>query len=215
MKTALCYGDSNTWGAVPMSSWSDSARHALSQRWPNAMQQALGADWRVVEEGLPGRTTVHNDPVEGGQKSGLAYLRPCLESHRPLDLLVLMLGTNDFKRRFSLEAEDVVRGVEQLLLEAIRLDVFGGKAPTIFVVCPPPIDVVGIFATMFEGADRKSRQLAAPLEELARTCGAGFLDAAAVTRSSPVDGIHLDAEAQIALGRAVAAAASAFLAKAA
>lgn len=97
MKTALCYGDSNTWGCVPMGSLSDDARHEEARRWPNVMQKALGADWRAIAEGLPGRTTVHDDPVEGGHLSGLAYLRPCLESHRPLDVVLLMLGTNDFK----------------------------------------------------------------------------------------------------------------------
>jgi lysophospholipase L1-like esterase len=206
-KTALCYGDSNTWGCVPMSSWTDKARHEAAQRWPNVMRQALGEDWQVIAEGLPGRTTVHEDPVEGGHLSGLAYLRPCLESHRPLDLVVVMLGTNDFKRRFSLEAEDVALGIKRLLLEIGRLDVFGGKAPNKFVVCPPPVEVVGIFTTMFESADRKSRLLPPLLRDVAAACGASFLDAGKTIRSSPVDGIHLDGQAQVALGRAVAAAA--------
>jgi lysophospholipase L1-like esterase len=200
MKTVLCYGDSNTWGAVPAST----ARHEPSQRWPNVLQQALGGDWQVVSEGLPGRTTVHDDPVEGGHLSGFAYLRPCLESHRPLDLVILMLGTNDFKRRFGLEAEDIAQGVKRLVMEAARLDVYGGKQPRIFVVCPPAVDVLGAAATMFEGADRKSRQLAPLVAEVARACGAGFLDAGAVVRSSPIDGFHLDPDAQVALGQAIA-----------
>jgi lysophospholipase L1-like esterase len=209
MKTALGYGDSNTWGAVP----SSSTRHQASHRWPNVMQQALGEDWLVVAEGLPGRTTVHDDPVEGGHLSGLAHLRPCLESHRPLDLLVLMLGTNDFKRRFGLEAEDVAQGVKRLCLEASRLDVFGGNQPQIFVVCPPPIEIVGAAATMFAGADRKSRELAPLLKNVAQSLGAGFLDAGAIIRSSAIDGFHLDADAQVALGRAIAAALAEFLGK--
>jgi hypothetical protein len=79
------------------------------------------------------------------------------------------------------------------------------------VVCPPPIEVVGIFTTMVEGADRKSRQLAPRLRDVARASNAGFLDAGEIIRSSPVDGIHLEGEAQVALGRAVAAAALAML----
>jgi lysophospholipase L1-like esterase len=207
-KTALCYGDSNTWGCVPMASWTDSARHEAAQRWPHVMRHALGEDWQVIAEGLPGRTTVHDDPVEGGHLSGLAYLRPCLESHRPLDLVVVMLGTNDFERRFSLEAEDVALGIKRLLLEIGRLDVFASKAPLRLVVCPPPIEVVGIFTTMFEGADRKSRRLAPLLRDVAAACGASFLDAGETIRSSPVDGIHLDGQAQLALGHAVATAAA-------
>jgi lysophospholipase L1-like esterase len=211
MKTAVCYGDSNTWGCIPMSSWTDGGRHEPAQRWPNVMKTVFGEDWTVVAEGLPGRTTVHEDPVEGGHLSGLAYLRPCLESHRPIDLVAFMLGTNDFKRRFGLEAEDIARGVERLVLEASRLDVFGGQAPRVLVICPPPIEVVGVFTTMFEDADRKSRQLAPLLKEAAERCGAGFFDAGTVIRSSKIDGIHLDADAQVALGRAVAGAAQRML----
>jgi lysophospholipase L1-like esterase len=207
MKTALCYGDSNTWGAVPASA----ARHVPSHRWPNIFQQNLGDDWQVIAEGLPGRTTVYDDPIEGGHLSGLAHLRPCLESHRPLDVVLFMLGTNDFKRRFGLEAEDIAQGVKRLVQEAARLDVYGGKPPRIFVICPPPIDVLGAAATMFAGADRKSRQLAALVAEVARTYGAGFLDAGAFIRSSPIDGFHLDPDAQVALGRAVAVAVTEFL----
>ena len=214
MKTVLCYGDSNTWGCVPMASLTDDARRQASQRWPNVMQKALGEDWQVVAEGLPGRTTVHEDPVEGGHLSGLAHLRPCLESHRPLDLVILMLGTNDFKRRFSLEAEEIAQGIERLIVEALRLDVFGGKPPRVFVICPPPIEAVGLFATMFQGADRKSRDLAPLLRDIAQRRGAGFLDAGGIVRASPIDGIHFDADAQIALGRAVATALTAFLDKA-
>jgi lysophospholipase L1-like esterase len=209
MKTVVCYGDSNTWGAVPASP----TRHGPSHRWPSILQQALSDDWQVVAEGLPGRTTVYDDPIEGDHLSGLAHLRPCLESHRPLDLVILMLGTNDFKRRFGLEAEDIAQGVKRLIQEAARLDVYGGKPPRIFVICPPPVDVLGAAATMFAGADRKSRQLAPLLAEVARIHGAGFLDAGAIIRSSPTDGFHLDTDAQVALGRAVAQAVMEFLAK--
>ena len=211
MKTALCYGDSNTWGCIPMSSLADGARFDAAQRWPTIMQNTLGESWLAIAEGLPGRTSVHEDPVEGGHMSGLAFLRPCLESHRPLDLVVLMLGTNDFKRRFSLEAEDVALGVERLTYEISGLDVFGGKSAKMLIVCPPPIEVVGPLAAMFAGADAKSRRLAPLLRALAAECGAGFLNAGEIIRSSPIDGIHLNADAHAALGRAVAAAALALV----
>ena len=212
MKTALCYGDSNTWGCAPMSSLADDARLSYAQRWPTIMQKTLGEDWQTIAEGLPGRTSVHEDPVEGGHKSGLSYLRPCLESHRPLDLVVLMLGTNDFKRRFSLEAEEVALGVGRLAHEINGLDVFASKSAALLVVCPPPIEVVGCLAAMFAGADEKSRRLAPPLRAIATELGAGFLDAGKIIRSSPIDGIHLDADAHAALGRAAAAAGLALLA---
>ncbi|HXW20780.1 MAG TPA: SGNH/GDSL hydrolase family protein [Roseiarcus sp.] len=211
MKTALCYGDSNTWGCAPMMSLADGARLDYPQRWPTVMQGALGEDWRTIAEGLPGRTSVHEDPVEGGHMSGLSYLRPCLESHRPLDLVVLMLGTNDFKRRFSLEAEEVALGVGRLGHEIVGSDVFGGRSAKLLIVCPPPIEVVGCLAAMFAGADEKSPRLSPFLREIARQLRAGFLDAGKIIRSSPVDGIHLDADAHAALGGAVAAAALALV----
>jgi lysophospholipase L1-like esterase len=130
---------------------------------------------------------------------------------RPLDLVVLMLGTNDFKRRFSLEAEDVALGVERLAQDMRGLDVFVGERPRILIICPPPIEVAGPFTTMFAGADVRSRRLAPLLRDVAAACGAAYLDAGEIICSSPVDGIHLDADAHVKLGRAVAAKALAFV----
>jgi lysophospholipase L1-like esterase len=206
MKTVLCYGDSNTWGAVPMASWSDARRYGPAERWTGVMEAELGAGYHVIAEGLPGRTTAIEDPVEGAHLSGLAHFRPCLESHRPLDLVVLMLGTNDFKRRLGLEAEDVAIGVRRLFEELSVLDRFGDKRPPVVLICPPPIAVAGIFVTMYAGAEAKSRALASLLKPLAADYGAHFLDAGAITASSPIDGIHLDAPAHAALGRAAAGA---------
>ena len=208
MKTILCYGDSNTWGAVPMASWDDARRYAPAERWTGVMQAELGAGYHVIAEGLPGRTTAIEDPVEGAHLSGLAHFRPCLESHRPLDLVVLMLGTNDFKRRLGLEAEDVAIGVRRLFEELHVLDRFGDERPPVLLICPPPIEVAGIFVTMYAGADAKSRALAPLLRSLTVDHGAHFLDAGAIIASSPVDGIHLDAAAHVALGKAAARAAA-------
>ena len=214
MKTVLCYGDSNTWGAAPMRTWADSPRLPAAERYTSVLAATLGSDWHVVAEGLPGRTTVHPDPVEGGHLSGLAHVRACLESHRPLDIVVVMLGTNDFKRRFSLEAEDVALGVKRLLREIRGLDVFGGKPARLVVVCPPPIVVAGIFTTMYRGAAERSRELPPLLRDVAAEFGAGFLDAGKLIATSPIDGIHLDAAAHRKLGTAVAEAVKAVDAKA-
>ena len=97
MRRILCFGDSNTWGYDPATG----ERFDEQTRWTGVLQAALGGDYTVIEEGLNGRTTVWDDPIEG-HKNGHEYLVPCLETHRPLDLVVLMLGTNDLKRRFSL-----------------------------------------------------------------------------------------------------------------
>ena len=94
----LCFGDSNTWGYVPLTV----DRYPESVRWTGVMAQALGAGFRIIEEGQNGRTTVWDDPLEGDNKNGLRYLPACLESHHPLDLVIIMLGTNDLKARWNL-----------------------------------------------------------------------------------------------------------------
>ncbi|HEX9903551.1 MAG TPA: SGNH/GDSL hydrolase family protein [Propylenella sp.] len=213
MKTVLCFGDSNTWGSATDSrpSANEDARYAADERWPGIMQRELGADWAVIEEGLPGRTTVHPDPVEGSWMDGSAYLLPCLRSHRPIDLIVIMLGTNDLKMRFGVPAGDIAGGVEALLKIVERSESGPhGKSPPALVVCPPPIlDHHGArpdLADMFLGGYEKSLRLTPLYAEVAERHSAAFLDAGALIRSSDHDGIHLDLEAHAVLGRAVAQA---------
>lgn len=204
MKTILCYGDSNTWGAVPVDTWGVHRRFAPPERWTGVFGNRLGPGWCVIGEGLPARTTVLDDPVDGAHLSGLTYLKPCLLSHAPLDGVVLMLGTNDLKGRFGLEAEDVAFGIERLLKEIRNSDCVNGGLASAMIVSPPPIETVGVFATMFRDAPRKSREVAPRLEALARTYGTRFLNAADVISSSAIDGIHFDPDQHVMLGNAVA-----------
>jgi lysophospholipase L1-like esterase len=104
MKTILCYGDSNTWGAVPLQSLELIERFGRSERWTGVLQRELGQAYEVIAEGCNGRTTVWEDPIEG-YKNGKEYLIPCLDSHQPLDLVIIMLGTNDLKARFSIHTK--------------------------------------------------------------------------------------------------------------
>ena len=110
VRTILCYGDSNTWGSDPETR----ERFPEDVRWPGVLRKRLDEEYRVIEEGLPGRTTVRDDPIEGGHKNGRTYLMACLESHRPLDLITLMLGTNDLKARFGSSASDIAQGAASL-----------------------------------------------------------------------------------------------------
>ncbi len=105
MFEVLCYGDSNTWGADP----AGGGRFSRDERWPGVLQKSLGDEYHIIEEGLGGRTTVWEDPIEG-HKNGKEYLIPCLATHAPLDLVIIMLGTNDLKKRFSVSAQDVAFG---------------------------------------------------------------------------------------------------------
>ena len=205
-RVVLAYGDSNTHGTMPMATLEDQGRFAPAERWPGVCARALGSGWRVIEEGLPGRTTVHPDPIEGAHKNGLAILPAILETHRPIDLVVLMLGTNDLKQRFSVTPLDVGISVSKLL-DALGQSRSGPKSdrPRLLVVAPMPIEEVGCLAGMFEGGAAKSRRLAAEVARVAALYGADFLDAGEVITVSEIDGIHFDAAAHAALGRAIAA----------
>lgn len=204
MKNVLCYGDSNTWGAAPVPSWDKIDRFAAHESWSGVAQKKLGADWNLITEGLPSRTTVIEDLVEGPHVSGLLYLKPCLLSHTPLDHVVLMLGTNDFKRRFNLVAEDAAVGIAKLLKEIRNSDTLIDGMGNVLVICPPPLKVSGVFSTMFEGGDVKSQQLAPYVREIAMAHGAQFLDAGEFIYSSDIDGIHLDQDQHQILGEKVA-----------
>lgn len=205
-RVVLAFGDSNTHGTMPMETLEDTGRFGPAERWPGVCAAALGSGWRVIEEGLPGRTTVHPDPIEGVHKNGLAVLPAILESHCPIDLVVVMLGTNDLKQRFAVSALDIGESASQLL-HAIRHSYTGpeGGQPRMLLVAPMPIEEVGCLADMFTGGAAKSREVAGQYARVAAHHGAAFLDAGEVIAVSPVDGIHFDAAAHAALGQAIAA----------
>ena len=205
MKNILCYGDSNTWGCVPITTFDNVSRFNVRTRWAGVMRDMLGEDYWVVEEGLNGRTTVWEDPISLN-RNGYAYLLPCLETHQPLDLVVVMLGTNDLKHRFGKSAYDIASGTG-FLAEAILGSQTGpdGSAPQGLLMCPPPTAVlVPLFADMFEGAYEKSRQLVGHYRKVADDLGVHFLDAGSIIQSSQVDSIHFDADQHQKLGQAVA-----------
>jgi lysophospholipase L1-like esterase len=203
-RTVLCYGDSNTWGRAVVPRPDD--RYAHDERWPGVARAVLGPDWTVIEEGLPGRTTVHDDPVEGAARNGRTYLLPCLLSHRPLDVVVIMLGTNDLKARFNSSAFDIAEGVGALV-NIVRTAGAGRNqgVPEIVAVAPPPIlKRLPDHADMFAGGHEKSLGLAKHFRAMAKREGVRFFDAGSAIKSSKVDGFHLEPEAHARLGRALA-----------
>ncbi len=204
-RTVLCFGDSNTHGTLAMADLDDGRRLGPGDRWPGVLAAALPG-WHVIEEGHPGRTTVHDDPIEGVWKNGIAVLPALLESHLPLDLVVVKLGTNDLKARFSVTAGDIALSLGKItqLIHASQSGP-GGSAPAILVVAPPPILEVGTLAAMFAGGAAKSLDLAAAIRAEAARQGVAFLDAGTVIAVDPLDGIHYDAAAHLALGQAIAA----------
>jgi lysophospholipase L1-like esterase len=206
-RVLVCFGDSNTHGTPPWAGPDTRTRYGPDVRWPGVLATALGAGWRVHEEGLPGRTTVHPDPIEGAHLSGLAALPMVLGTHSPIDTLVIMLGTNDLKARFSVGAADIAASVERLVRTARTFCADSGRpVPAVLVVAPAPITEVGEFREIFRGGAEKSGRLGPLLRDTAARMGAGFLDAAAHVRTSDVDGVHLDPHAHRALAAAARAA---------
>jgi lysophospholipase L1-like esterase len=183
-------------------------RYARDERWGGVLRNALGEGYLVIEEGLGDRTTVWDDPVEGIHKNGRTYLLPCLESHQPIDLVVILLGTNDLKRRFAAGAFDIAQGAG-VLVRIVQKSETGpnGEAPRVLLLAPPPVaNLAGTdFVEMFKGAEEKSKYFSREFQRVAEELGCEFLDTAEVIVSSKLDAIHLDAEEHRKLGQAVAA----------
>ena len=206
-RTILCFGDSNTHGTRPLPTLDGAGRFDHAARWPSVMGKALGPTYEVINEGHPGRTTVLDDPMTGEYRSGIRVLPALLESHKPLDLVILKLGTNDLKNCFHVSAADIAFFLDRLV-RMIRASGAGlnGAAPQVLVVAPPPILEAGCLAEMFAGGAVKSHGLASAIQAMTTRANAGFFDAGRVIAVSPVDGIHYEAEAQVQLGLAMAAA---------
>jgi lysophospholipase L1-like esterase len=206
MRSVLCYGDSNTYGQTTADTPDE--RYGATERWPGVMRALLAPRWLVIEEGLSGRTTVSDDPIEGAEKNGRTYLKPCVQSHKPLDLVILMLGTNDLKVRFNKTASEIAMGIGALAqdIKALRPGV-GQRVPEIMIVSPPPIlqDLRG-WESVFEGGWAKSLRLAEEYARVADMVEVHFFDAGSVAESSPVDGFHLDLEGHRALAHGIAEA---------
>jgi len=205
-RTLLCFGDSNTHGTMALTSFAVRDRFDRATRWPGVAAAELGQGWQVIEEGHPGRTTVHDDPIEGAHKNGLTILPALLESHRPVDLVTIMLGTNDLKQRFSVTPQDIARALERLARLVLASEAGPeGRAPKVMLIAPVPIEETGLLAEMFSGGRAKSLELADRIGAVAAGLGLPFLDTAPLARVDPVDGIHLTPDGHRAIGLAVAA----------
>ena len=201
-KHIVCLGDSNTHGyCADPADCADSAlqRFNEEERWTCLLQKALGEDYVVFEEGLSGRTTVFSDPLYEGLDA-LHYLWPCLKSHEPVSLLIIMLGTNDSKERFGANAFAISLGMRRLVQKAQTTDCWGpGGKPHILIICPPAIGegvltspVADEMGTMGHGCVEKSRKLPEHYRRVAEETGCSFLDASEIgAEFNTVDFMHL------------------------
>lgn len=200
MATILCYGDSNTYGTPPMQHETDSARFDRPDRWPGVLADALGAEHHVIEEGLPGRTVCNDHHIKGPAWNGLRMLPAVLASHAPVDLLIVMLGTNDFQHRYAMPGQEVALGLMRLA-EQVTLDARIGRQ--LFIV-PPPVREVGLFAEVFSGAEARQASFEGHLRRLMGPLGIEVMTATPHASVDALDGVHLTAQDHHRLGGAIA-----------
>ena len=203
MKSVVCFGDSNTYGYNP----ANGDRFPESVRWTGRLQELLGGEFKVIEEGLNGRTTVFEDPTDDWKK-GIDYIKGVLCTHRPVYYLVIMLGSNDMKTFFNATPEAIADGIKEIVKKAESvMELKQGFVPKILIVSPPEIteDVLtGPFGGSFDRTSiEKSKRLAYLYKQAADRFGCEFLDAKLFIKPSVEDGLHLDADGHAGLAKAI------------
>ena len=210
----LCYGDSNTWGVVGryQDSPLPSCKHDPQHHWPTVLAKALGESFDIEVEGLCGRTTIYTKPAEPW-KNGEPYLLPCIMTHRPLDLIIIMLGTNDLQIHKSITAEELPIGISRLVDIIQRTPNCGrNQTPPKILILPPaevrpscPEGRTAVFAK-FRGEIGRELSLMFPkvYAQVAQEKGCYFLNTAAYAQPGEADGVHFDSESHAKLGLAVA-----------
>ena len=200
IKEILCFGDSLTWGWNPV----DKGRYPFEKRWTGILQKELGIKFHIIEEGLNGRTTIWDDPVEG-EKNGKKYLVPCLESHKPLDLVIIMLGTNDLKLRFNKSAFEIAAAADSLA-QIVQKSRTGRnyQSPEVLLISPPPLGKLTNWEEMMEGGYEKSKKLAQYYEMFAKDNQYHFLNAGEFVKTSDLDGLHWEEGENLKFGKAIA-----------
>ncbi len=203
MKHILVYSDSISWGIIPMSR----NRFDFYQRWPGILENnlnKLGKDIRIIEDCLNGRRTMYEDPIRPG-RNGLMGLSQCIEINSPLELVILMLGTNDFQANHEHTAQDAAKGMKALINEIRQTSLEPGMLmPEILVIAPPPIlEPKGDIAIKFKDGNKKCIGLAKAYEQLCIEQKCSFFDAGKITTSSKVDGVHFDLDQHLVFGNAI------------
>lgn len=204
-KHIVCFGDSNTHGYCAETN----GRYDENQRWPLLLNRKLGSDYLVLEEGLSGRTTSFPDPIHEGL-SGIDYIYPCLMSHEPVDLLIIMLGTNDTKERFNASAACIALGLKRLIAKALAAtDCWRDGRPSILVITPKSIDAAyessNVGSTMGKGCVEKSMELGSEFKKIADLMGCHYFDAnTVVSENNHIDYMHLTEKGHRELADALA-----------
>ncbi len=202
MKNILCFGDSNTYGYIPI----ERKRYAYGERWPGLLAAALGGEYHIIEEGLNGRTTAFTDYLEP-DRNALEYIGPCILSHAPLDLVIIMLGTNDTKGRYSVTAKEIADGMKNLVKKlrfSYPTDKFPGL-PQILIVAPAILFPTEADPAFNEESTKKVLELPKRYEALAEELGCRFFNAQTVLSEKELggDGLHFKREGHKKLAAAL------------
>lgn len=188
-KTVLLYGDSFIWGLNPV----DAKRYDYKDRIGGLLQAKLGEDYRVVEEGHRGRTMFG----ENGwfpERNGLEQFGPIFASHLPVDVLVIMLGTNDLNSKTNHSPQQIAASLNDY---DKKIDYWCNfmkyDKPEVIVIAPPEIEdaSLDLFKEIFAGSSEKIGPLAAELESKSKELGYKFIDSREVFKSAGNDGIHV------------------------
>lgn len=207
MKNILCFGDSNTYGLNPEWVHGNFGRHDIKTRWTGRLQELLGSEYRIIEEGLNGRTTVFSNPT-GPYRCGIDYFQPCIESHNPLDLIIIMLGTNDALPMFNTRPSDIAAGLTRLVKVAKNADLYlGMPMPKILIAVPVPIGKAAL--SLPDGITtpemiKTTEDLAVAYKRVAELNGCEYINLGEVAQTAPFEGVHLTPEAHAAIAEAYA-----------
>jgi len=218
-KTILIYGDSNTWGYDPeCSTRSATARFNYYSRWTTICQETLGNEYRIVVEALNGRTTIYDDRIgdEGEYNcNGRTALPEVLHSQKPLDMVIIALGTNDLKEKSEASPHDIAGGVEILLKDVKKMTDLGNISPVdqqtllppkLMVVGPPILQVTPTSQLWGfpDDVDVRSQKVNDLLSILCEEYRIPFVNITSITKVSSVDGVHFRLEDQEPLGKLMA-----------
>ena len=199
-KRILCFGDSLTFGSDHI----NNTRLDVNKRWTGVLQRMLGDKYEIIEEGLGGRTTEVDDPKHDG-KNGLLYFKSTIASHIPLDLVIILLGTNDLKKKFNRAPQQIASSFERYH-EAIKTacDKWGFKYTKVLLVAPPLVNEARALEHWgLDGAEEKSKQFGQEYKKVADKLGFEFLDLAPIAKPSEFDGTHLEAQENIKVAEAI------------
>lgn len=187
-KRILCFGDSNTWGYIPVTK----QRYEELERWPGILAEKLGDTYAVIEEGMNGRTTAFTDRIKP-DVCALDYIYPCLLSQFPLDYIIVMLGTNDTKDRYHVRAEEIALGMTEVILRLKDVCMRKEQRPQILIMSPPMMHFQHDWMEFSEASVEKLSRLHREYQQIAQVQKCEYLNAAEVVGNDGVgsDGIHM------------------------